>query len=374
MGGEAASIRAMSKATAHNRMGWDYREKAQQLGSPVVPIIDMHSHIGGRGAALIYREVRAMFGVSMTASMSPLADAEFLKDEFGDSIRFIAMPEFMNKDRAYAHGPGYIDVITRWHRHGARIVKFWVAPRGRDLGRESGDANILTLTNPWRLAQMDHAASLGMAFMVHVADPDTWFATKYSDPAVYGTKRSHYEPLERLIERYRGVPWILAHMGGWPEDLAFLSALLTRHPNVCLDTSATKWIVREVSRHEPEAVRAFVRQWRGRLMFGSDIVTTDRHLTPDKSGGPAPMGDLASSPEEAFELYASRYWALRTLWETAYDAKSSIADPDLMMVEPQKYDAMSAPRLRGVSLAREELEWLYRRAAEAWWARLPGSA
>lgn len=368
------SIRAMATASPHNRMGWDYREMAHRLGSPSVPIFDMHSHIGGRGAWKIYKEVRALFGVTHTASMSPLADAEGLKDEFGDSLRFIAMPEFMSKDRAHAHGPGYLDVITRWHRHGARIVKFWVAPRGIDLGRESGDANIMTLRNPWRVAQMDHAASLGMAFMVHVADPDTWFATKYSDAKVYGTKVSHYEPLEALIERYRSVPWILAHMGGWPEDLSFLSALLSRHPNVCLDTSATKWIVREVSRHEPSEVRAFVRKWRSRLMFGSDIVTTDRHLTPDKSGGPAPMGDLASSPAEAFDLYASRYWALRTLWETDYDAESSIADPDLMMVEPQKNDAMSAPRLRGVKLEREDLEWLYRRAADAWWARLPASA
>lgn len=351
-------------------MGWDYRDQALRLGTPVIPIFDMHSHIGGRGACKIYRAVRELFGVTTTASMSPLAEADGLREEFGESIRFIAMPEFMNKDRAHAHGPGYLDIITKWHGKGARIVKFWVAPRGRDLGREAGDANIMTLRNPWRVAQMDFAASLGMAFMVHVADPDTWFSTKYSDAGLYGTKVSHYEPLEELIERYAKVPWILAHMGGWPEDLGFLSGLLARHANVCLDTSATKWIVREVSRHEPEAVRAFVRKWRGRLMFGSDIVTTDRHLTPDKSGGPAPMGDLASSPEEAFELYASRYWALRTLWETSYDAESSIADPDLMMVEPQKNDAMSAPRLRGVSLPREDLEWLYRRSAEAWWARL----
>lgn len=76
------------------------------------------------------------------------------------------------------------------------------------------------------------------------------------------------------------------------------------------------------------------------------------------------MGDLADSPESAFELYASRYFALRTMFETAYEGESPIADPDLMTVEPGKYDAMSAPRLRGLSLPRELLRVLYAGAAE----------
>ena len=84
------------------------------------------------------------------------------------------------------------------------------------------------------------------------------------------------------------------------------------------------------------------------------------------------MSDLADSPESAFELYASRYFALRTMFETAYDGESPIADPDLMMVEPTRYNAMSGPRLRGLSLPRELLGVLYSGAAEKlverWWA------
>jgi hypothetical protein len=342
----------------------DYRAEAIRLGPPPTPILDLHSHINGAGACRIYDEARRLYGVTTTYSMSRLEEADAVRAALGDSIQFISMPDFMHKDRAHAHGPGYIDAITAWHRLGARIVKFWVAPRGLELGRDAGDPLILTLRNPWRRAQMDHAASLGMMFMVHVADPDTWFATRYSDASFYGTKRSHYEPLEALIEAYRSVPWILAHMGGWPEDLEFLDGLLTRHCNANLDTSATKWIVREVSKHPSTRVHEFLARWRGRIFFGSDIVTTDRHLTTDKSGGPAPMGDLASSPEEAFELYCSRYWALRTMWETTYDGESPIADPDLMMVDPQRHDAMSAPRLRGHALPREMLIDLYRGSAE----------
>jgi hypothetical protein len=97
----------------------------------------------------------------------------------------------------------------------------------------------MKLDAPHRVAAMEVAAGLGMCFMAHIADPDTWFATKYTDHAKYGTKRAQYEPLERLVERFRQ-PWIIAHMGGWPEDLEFLTGLLERHDNLSIDTSACK--------------------------------------------------------------------------------------------------------------------------------------
>lgn len=349
----------------HNRFGLDYRDAAAGLGPPPLPIIDAHAHINGAAAARIYDEVRRLYGIERTYSMTFLAEADAVQGVLGDAVRFIAMPDFANPDRAHAHGPGYLDIITQWAARGAALVKFWVAPRGRELGRDSGDPALLTLENPWRRRQIEHAASLGMSIMVHVADPDTWFAVKYKDPAFYGTKAQQYEPLERLMDEYRGVQWILAHMGGWPENLDFLDGLLERHPNASLDSSATKWVVRELSKHPVDRVLAFMRRWNGRVLFGSDIVTTDRHLTPDKSGRIVPMGDLASSPQEAFDLYASRYFALRTLWETGYDAESPIADPDLKMIDPQRYNDLSAPRLVGRRLPPDLLASLYHDAAAA---------
>jgi hypothetical protein len=80
--------------------------------------------------------------------------------------------------------------------------------------------------------------------------------------------------------------------------------------------------------------------------------------------------DLASSPEEAFDLYASRYWALRTMFETGYLGESNIADPDLAMVDPARHDAMSAPTLRGLALPAPALRTLYHDACAQtvdWW-------
>lgn len=347
--------------TAANRLGLDYRAEASRFTPLLFPILDAHSHINGDRASAIFNEARALYGVSRVYSMSRLEEAPGVVKNMGDAIRFIAVPNFMSEDRKHAHTQGYLDDIRRWHgEFGAKVLKFWCAPRGVDYAAEIGEPDMLRLDSPWRLRQMELGASLGMLFMAHIADPDTWFTTKYADATRYGTKAQQYEPLERLGAEFTQ-PWIIAHMGGWPENLAFLDGLLTRRPNFYLDTSATKWIVRELSKHPRAELLAFLEKWRGRLLFGSDIVTMDAHLTPE--GGYRGMGDLSSSPDEAFDLYASRYWALRTMWETDYEGESPIADPDLMLVEPERHDAMSAPRLVGRSLPRDLLKVLYHDAA-----------
>jgi hypothetical protein len=357
--------------TAENRLGLDYRAEAQRLGPPPAPIIDVHTHINGARAAAIWAEAAQLYGVRRTYSQTQRAEAAAVRDALGDRVRFIAIPEYMDPDRDRVHRQGFVDNVRAFHdEFGARMVKFWNAPRFRDFWSGEGDADIFGLESPWKLKVAELATELGMMFMTHVGDPDTWFATTYADAAKYGTKLEHYAPLERMVERFPS-PWIAAHMGGWPENLEFLSGLLERHDNLYLDSSATKWMVRELSKRPRDELLAFLQRWGGRVLFGSDIVTTDLHLAPtgeeEKRFGAA----LANSPEQAFELYASRYWALRTMFETDYDGESPIADPDLAMVDPDRYDAMSAPRLAGKSLPREVLESLYSGAAEglveAWW-------
>lgn len=360
----------MTSKSDANLLSLDYRAEAARLGPPPVPIIDAHAHVNGARSAAVYAEARERFGVTLTYSMTQLVQAEAVKRVLGESVRFIAVPNFADPDKARAFGEGFIEAIDRWHDLGARIVKFWSAPRGRDIGRDAGDWRIVTLHNPLRRKQMDHAAAKGMMFMVHVADPDTWFATKYSDASRYGTKREQYEALEALGAAYPRVPWILAHMGGWPEDLAFLDGLLSRHANFHLDTSATKWMVRELSKHPREALLAFHTKWRGRILFGSDIVTNDGHVVGVSTGGPS--SPAAGSEEEAFDLYASRYWALRMQYETRYEGASPIADPDLHMVEPERYGEHDSPMLRGHGLPKGLLEVLYRGAAEEVVGRFDG--
>ncbi|MBM4113449.1 MAG: hypothetical protein FJ253_08795 [Phycisphaerae bacterium] len=349
-----------------NLSGLDYRAEAARFGRLPAPIVDCHSHVHGRRAVLLLREAMDLYGVGEIWSMTSLEQVDAMREVLGERIRFIAVPDFGAKDRRTAHGPQFLERIRAFHAQGARIVKFWAAPRGIDLGHDAGDPMLLRLDTPQRRAAMDLAASLGMTFMVHVADPDTWFATKYADASRYGTKRSHYEPLERLLEQYPN-PWIAAHLGGSPEDLDFLSELLSRHANLFLDASATKWIVREVSKHPRERVVAFLARWRGRVLFGSDIVTTDDHL--EAKSEKTEMAAKADTPDDAFDLYASRYWALRTLWEGREAIRSPIADPDLAMVDPSRYGPLDSPMLRGMSLDDSLRTTFYTEAARSLLAR-----
>jgi hypothetical protein len=266
----------------------------------------------------------------------------------------------MGADRRHHHGPGFIERIRKFHDAGVRIVKFWAAPRGVDYGREVGDPSLLRIDAPMRIEAMEVASDLGMVFMTHVGDPDTWFATKYADASVYGTKAGQYEPLEILLDRFTQ-PWIAAHMGGWPEDLEFLTGLMQRHGNLHLDTSAAKWMVRELGGHDRGAIVAFLQRFSGRVMFGTDIVTSDEHLHAGEKS--LDVMKLANSPAEAFELYASRYWVMRTLFETDYRGPSPIADPDLALVEPDAHSGLDAPALVGKALPPEVLSNVYFEAA-----------
>jgi hypothetical protein len=353
---------------AANRYGWDYRRAAGALGPPAAPIVDAHSHLAGVEPCRVYDQVRKLFGVTLTYSMTQLAQCAPVRDLLGESVRFIAFPSFGQPDRYAAFREGYIKTIESFKRDfGSGMLKLWGSPRLRDLipelkDKPFGTTDLAEIDSHWRVKACEVGESLGMMFMVHIADPDTWFAAKYNDAAKYGTKRQQYEGLERMLDRFTS-PWIAAHMGGWPEDLGFLDGMLTRHPNLHLDTSATKWVVRALGSRDAATTRAFFEKWSGRLFFGSDIVVQEDHLRPQKQGV-SPMSDLADSPEAAFDLYASRYWALRAMFETDREMVSPIADPDLMMVEPARFDAMSAPHLRGIGLDPKTLGVLYRDAVE----------
>ncbi|MCC7407064.1 MAG: amidohydrolase family protein, partial [Phycisphaeraceae bacterium] len=214
---------------------------------------------------------------------------------------------------------------------GVKVCKFWAAPRGLDKWDQ------MWIDSPIRLRSMKLARELGMTLMVHVADPDTWFATKYADGSKYGTKRDHYARFEHMLAMFPDTDWWAAHMAGSPEDLDFLQGLLDRWPRLRVDTSATKWMVRELSKHA-DVLRDFLARNPGRVMFGTDIVADPANLS--------------------FDLFASRFWALRTLLETDFDGPSPIVDPDLSLVDPS-LPTESTAHLRGASVGPATLADVY---------------
>ncbi len=357
-----------------NRLGLDYVAEAMRFPKRPYRIIDVHSHIVGGEAAKVYRRVAETYGVGLTYSMTPREGIDAVRAVLGDLVRFIVVPDFaklasLGPRLTKTLGEDYARMIEELHGEGVRIVKFWSAPRRRDLEEKAGAKDALLLNAPHILESMSTAHQLGMVIMVHIGDPDTWFATKYADAGRYGTKLEQYEAFEDVLERF-DTPFVAAHMGGWPEDLTFLSGMLERHDNLHLDTSAAKWMVRELSKHSRDDLLAFFERWRGRIMFGSDIVTSDKHLSAATTDDE--RTSLASGDGEAFDLYASRYWSLRTLFETDYAGESPIADPDLAMVDPDRFGEMDAPMLAGKGLPEDVLKTFMHDAADGLLGRLHG--
>ena len=331
-------------------------------------IIDSHVQLSGPDAVRVYRTSAELFGVRACFSLTQLEEIPTVREALDGRVHFVACHRL----------PATTEGVTKelqnrlpqFHAEGSRIVKIY---GGVHLWKQSPvayAASRLRLDSDERRSLMDRAAELGMGFLVHAADPDCYFTSLYPDPDRFGAKREHLDALERILMRYK-VPVIGSHMGGNPEDLAALDDLLSRYPHYYINTSATKWVVRALSRHGTGRTTEFFEKWSGRVLFGSDVVTFAQHLTTDKSGAVAGKPDQASSPEEAFRLYASRLMLQRRFWETGVDEVSPIADPDLRKEDPTLAED-DAPRLAGLRLSDAALQQLYWGAAAKLLRRLGG--
>lgn len=325
----------------YNLTGHDYsqREHLRFRG----PILDFHSHVmvtrpgdppvgpplgEGPGAssdqAQTMLDIGAEFGVVKTISMCLPDDIPILRERLGERILFNGM---INKKSIHDADDVAYRLLDRFLELGAVMIKFWSAPRGRERG--------LFVDAPWRIEAAKRARDAGVRLvMVHVGDPDAWFRTVYSDAAKFGTKPDQYVGFRRLLEMFPDIHWIGAHMGGDVEHPDHLERLLETYPNLSLDTSATKWIVREVVPRR-DAVKRLIERFSDRFLFGTDLVT--RHFL---------------EPEH----YVSRYWCQRTLWESDWQGPSPIEDPDYKIPEE---DGPMQPPIHGLGLSDEILEKLY---------------
>jgi len=329
----------------YNVTGIDYAERSHLRY--VGPIIDFHAHVmvtrpgdppnapplgHGPGASLeqaaMMLEVAREFGIEQTVTMCAADDITPLRERFGDQLAFNAM---INKKTIDESDDGAFRNLERFLELGIKVVKLWSAPRGRERG--------LLVDAPWRIEALKRARSAGVRMvMVHVADPDVWFRTVYADVAKFGSKADQYVGLERMMQLFPDLIWIGAHMAGDPEHPDHLEALLERYPYFYIDTSATKWQVREVS-PRAQAHHDLLTRYPDRFLFGSDLVTR-HHLTRDH--------------------YVSRYWCQRTLWESTWTGPSPIADSDYTAVD----GGGTTPMLRGVGLSEEVLDLVYYRNAQ----------
>ena len=303
----------------HNLTGIDYRKP---MPRPKVKgiTIDFHCHLLARRHAKDWFNAADHYGIDCFLSMTPLEEVVDLLRDFAPRIQFIAVSKFRDETSDWASD--WMRRLEMFYNLGSRMMKFHAAPQTMKLRGHWLDEPVF---RPMFRFAVDHK----MAIMTHIGDPQLWYDGKYADAAVYGTRAQHYQMWENLLNEYAGVPWVGAHMGGNPEDLHRLQSLLDRYPDLMLDCSATRWMVREISARRDMAREFFIRN-QDRILFGTDQVSMD---------------------DRGFEFLASRFWSHRKLWETAYIGPTPILDPDL---PPEKQ-----PVLRGLALPDEVLQKLY---------------
>ena len=284
--------------------------------------MDVHAHVHNVPSAAAFFEAADAYGVTQVISMTPIDEVDALNAAYPSRLEFIAIPRWRELKNSADFRKQWLGDLEAFRDKGARRMKFWMAPPMRgEYGLKLQDAFFTPL--------LRKGLELGFDFMIHVGDPSEWFAAggKYADTKKFGTKNDQYTQLEFLLETVAPRNVIAAHMGGYCEEPAFLQRLLDRYPNLFLDSSATKWVVRAVSR-QPAAVREFMMRNQDRILFGSDLVV---------------------AKDYDFDHYASRYWAHQMMWETDYRGESPIEDPD----------AENPPRLAGLALPATALRKLY---------------
>jgi len=172
-----------------------------------------------------------------------------------------------------------LERLERLREEGICGIKFW-----KDLGLTLRDASgQLLRIDDERLAPLfDKAAELGIPVMFHTADPDAFFQpidptneryeelAAHPDWGFYGaqfSKDSLLAQRDHVFARHPQTTFVAAHLAERGENLAYVSDMLSKHPNVYVDMSAR---VAELGR-QPYTARKFFLQFADRILFGTDL-------------------------------------------------------------------------------------------------------
>jgi predicted TIM-barrel fold metal-dependent hydrolase len=270
---------------------------AHPVVAACVPAIDAHAHLGRwltPDASWMAPDVAELLRVMDDCNLAGLvnldgrwdreleANLERLDHAYPD--RFYTFCHLDWRLLAARNGTdALVDSLERSARSGARGLKVW-----KDLGLSVTVNGRRVLSDDPLLAPVWEAAgTLGLPVLVHTADPLAFFhpADRFNEridelrrhPSVSQARegpdgfRRLLDAFEATVAAHPATTFIGAHVAGYPENLAWVDALLSRHANLLIDISAR---APELGR-QPRAAARLLARHADRVLFGADLLPID---------------------------------------------------------------------------------------------------
>jgi len=262
---------------------------------PRFPVVDAHNHLGPVwGGGWVGRPLAQLLGAMDESGVEAVADMD---GGWGEEILYRHLDHFKAgaPDRFFHFGgvdwsrwPEQGDGFAGWAaarlrdqvRRGAQGLKIW---KGFGLQVRDQHGQLVAVDDPRLDPLWQAAAELQVPVLIHVADPVAFFDPldqvnerweelhahpdwHFPSPP-YPAFQTILDALARLVLRHPAATFIGAHVGCYAENLAWVSHLLDRAPNLYVDISAR---ISELGR-QPYTARRFFLQYADRILFGTDM-------------------------------------------------------------------------------------------------------
>ena len=256
------------------------------------PIFDAHIHGIDSDALDILVNLESKFGVQKAVLICHSHEIKkYAQSKYPG--HFIFAKYFSGAFRFTEGVKPMLREIATLREEGYQLAKMQSAPVMR--GRASADRDSLRMDSDDMAPFFDALMDEDIPFILHLSDPDTYYASKYTDKTHYSTKERDLSELEGVLRRYPDIKFQIAHFAAQPEihRLDNLGRWFDTYSNFNVDTSSARWLSRELSK-DSEKARNFFIKYSDRMHFGTDCV--------------------AFTPE--LDYYMGRHLALRLLFET----------------------------------------------------------
>jgi len=250
-------------------------------------IIDVHVHFRPGWAELMAEIMEA----NCLGSVANLGVLERLGIPFEEGMR--TFHRVLGGRLVYFPTPNFGDISSGFGERMAMELERKVEAGAcglkifKELGlcHRDGDDHLIPVDDPRLDPLWAKAGELDIPVLIHTADPVAFFQPldehnerweeleRHPDWHFGGPEFPDHDTLlaqrNRVVERHPNTVFIGAHLGNYPENLAYVDACLDCYPNFYVDTSAR---IGEIGRHPVEEARAFFLKHQDRVLFGTDLV------------------------------------------------------------------------------------------------------